>query len=455
MQKKSFLVVLVFIILVVAAFFLKSQPDSASVVVAQYREKMMDKPPEPVIQVNVFESRKFPADDFALRLFFIVKHENRDSLLAKVGMLQSQLIETVKMLNIPEKNIRKTSAQWDDAEILSAKGKRKSFVLCQNFEVHVESGAAVAVLEKTLLELPDVGIRGMVANLKNAELQKKEVVRAACEKALAKALEHAQNVNEKLGAVSKVRGIVRVVERNRDSVDVEVELDLQMNTYSENFSKKSATIEVRGFEAENVLADEFEIDMELALDGKSAGQAYELKEFRRNALFEMFQQMNISVSEIAQAVGTLSKDAYDEREQNPYKVSQRFSVKVDSKKMASLLVNALTSEKNVKVIDVKSNMKKRDSVESVLLKKATGEAMNEARMFADALGGKLGKVAYVGNGGNYEKRLHERHLRNIFLNADEKYDESLIKDRINFSKEMTIADSVPVQSHVKLIVEMK
>ncbi|MCQ2050347.1 MAG: SIMPL domain-containing protein [Candidatus Saccharibacteria bacterium] len=458
MQKKSIIVILIFVAFVVAAFFLKSQPDNVSAGVVQYREKMMDKPPQPVVQVSVSENVKFIADDFVVRLNLEMREGDKNSLVKKMTERRTNLFAMLKNLNVSEANVEQSSVElrkmWNYG---NGKNSLRGYRASQCFKVRVNSRAAVNDLEKAVLQIPDVEMRGMTAGLKNPDSLQKNVAKAACEKAYAKALEYAKSVNEKLGPILNVIGDVRMDDySDEDSVRIMAAMSIRVGLFSGSASKKTL-ITVETENEKNFAADEYDVSLNLQFTGKDANKLYNQVAERRTTMLELMKNMDIPESAVEQSSVNLEKDWNYRKDPEAllgYHASQSFVVRVSSRETAAMLVEALSSVEDVEIRHVEARLKSIDSVQSALLKETSNKAMNKANSFAAGFHGTLGKILYVGDGTNVSDAFGGA----VHAVMDRM---SLQTNRAHgFLKSMTpdfsaIADSVPVQSHVKLIVEMK
>lgn len=456
MKKKSLLVVLVFAAFVAGAFFLKSQPDNVPVAVTQHREKKVDKQPESVVQVFAEETKKFIADDFVVRLSLDLRQESKEALMKKMAERRLNLFAVMEKLNIPEVNVEQTSADlnklWNYG---SGRNTLRGYRATQTFLVRVESRAAVNDLERALLQVPDVEMRGMTAGLKNPDSLQKGIVIAACEKAYAKAVEYARSVNENVTSVLNIDGDVHVEDfSDKDSVEITASMNLRMEL-SPRKNHKKPLITVNADETKKFAADEYEANLKLKLTGKNADQLYNLVAARRTSMLALINEMEIPESAVEQSSVKLEK-VWNYKGGSEtlvgYRASQNFVVKVNSKMKVATLVDVLSSAEDVEIANVHAKLTKMDSLQSVVLKQTSAKAMNKARDFAEGFHGKVGKVMYVGDGANSSNVGEFDIFDQVRMNRGMMKGVVMGKSVPDLS---AIADSVAVSSNVQLTVEIK
>ncbi len=161
----------------------------------------------PKIEVSASESKKFAADKFEMGFSLEIRGKDKAAVSKLIAERRSVIFENVKQLDIPQSDVEQNSVdirkEWT---YRNNKRELVGYVATQSFVITVGRKTDAAALVQALASEPDVEISRTSAQLKNVDAVQSKVIKAAGEKAKAKAKDYAEGVGASLGRVLQING---------------------------------------------------------------------------------------------------------------------------------------------------------------------------------------------------------------------------------------------------------
>ena len=161
----------------------------------------------PKIEVSASETKKFAADKFEMGFRLEIRGKDKAAVSKLIGDRRSVIFENVKALDIPQSDVEQNSVEIHK-EWTYRNNKRElvGYVATQNFVITVNRKIDAAALVQALSTEPDVEIQRTSAQLKDVDGVQSKVIKAAGNKAKAKAKDYAEGVGASLGRVLQISG---------------------------------------------------------------------------------------------------------------------------------------------------------------------------------------------------------------------------------------------------------
>ena len=444
---------------------------TSTVQTASTQAVVANEAPVPTVAVFTREKKRFVADEYVMTVNLTMLGTDKKVLYRKMNEKRASLFKVLNSFNIPESNVDQNSIKIEK-EWSYDEGKRKflGFRSTQKFEVHVESKSLQKSLTQALLTDSDIEVTKSLARSKNVTAWQADVVKEMCKKAFAKAENYARGTGAKLGKIVLVEGDV---DQNNyatgDSVQVIASMNLEMELLSEGVASasKPSLLSVRNLESRKYGADEFKASFKIQMVGKDKESLYKLVESRGAAILAHLDSLEIPRTDVKDFDIDINKNRSYSRKRtlgefHGYTATKHFSVYVKSMKTASMLVDALALESDVEITGVKPTLKNADSLTSEMQILTGKNAMAKARVFAEGLGMKVGRVMFANDG--IAKHMSQPWLRtNGVRNYDD--DEVYFEDHADGLSMLlggggvgangAIADSVEVSAKINYVVELK
>lgn len=481
MQNKVSYIVIIVLALVCLILSMKLGRDDQSnkvnaatstVQTASTQTVAVNEAPVPTVAVFTREKKRFVADEYVMTVNLTMLGTDKKVLYRKMNEKRASLFKVLNSFNIPESNVDQNSIKIEK-EWSYDEGKRKflGFRSTQKFEVHVESKSLQKSLTQALSTDSDIEVTKSLARSKNVTAWQADVVKEMCKKAFAKAENYARGTGAKLGKIVLVEGDV---DQNNyatgDSVQVIASMNLEMELLSEGAASasKPSLLSVRNLESRKYGADEFKASFKIQMVGKDKESLYKLVESRGAAILAHLDSLEIPRTDVKDFDIDINKNRSYSRKRtlgefHGYTATKHFSVYVKSMKTASMLVDALALESDVEITGVKPTLKNADSLTSEMQILTGKNAMAKARVFAEGLGMKVGRVMFANDGIAKQSSLPWLKT-NVYRDYD---DEVYFEDHAdglsmvlgggdyNSGSNAAIADSVEVSAKINYVIELK
>ena len=185
---------------VVCIYFLANLAKGTPVSLPLVNESAQESSPR--LEVSASESQKFVADRFVTGFRLELRGKDKESLFNQMANRRNVIFGNVAALDIPQSNVEQSSINFRK-EWSYEKGRRDlvGYVATQQFSVMVDRKSDAAALLSALSAEKDVEIDRTSAMLKNESSVEDKVIKAAGQKALAKAKSYAASVGSKVGKV--------------------------------------------------------------------------------------------------------------------------------------------------------------------------------------------------------------------------------------------------------------